>query len=342
MADSYDYESLEGLEDRDYGFAVEEIENLSVADIEVPCGGCTPCAVGSRAVGASLENNEAGLNIVEVGFKANRTGFYLDESGVTIDQGAHVIVEAERGIDLGQVTAIGEIVHQKRRVRGLIGHPMRKVIRLATQEEIAKHKENRDIEEKAAYVFREKAVKFGLNIKLVTVEYQFDRSRITFFFSCDGRVDFRALVRDLASVYKTRIELRQIGARDEARKIGGFGICGRELCCLSWLDQLKHVTLDHAKAQNLSLNPGRLAGLCGRLKCCLLYEYPVSAELSESFPAVNSTVVTNKGECVVEKVDVFNDLVYLRYNTGENAERITLAEFKSLKVINCKENFQGH
>jgi cell fate regulator YaaT (PSP1 superfamily) len=334
MADQYDFEGLERYEDRDYDFSVEEIETITVADVEIPCGGCTSCAVGSRALGSGLENDEAALDIIEVGFKANRTSFYLNESGVPIEPGAYVIVEAERGIDLGRVNFTGEIVHQKRRARGLVGHPMRKIIRRASDEEIAKYLENRDIEKKAAYVFKEKAVKYGLNLKLVTVEYQFDRSRITFFFSCDGRVDFRALVRDLASVYKTRIELRQIGARDEARKIGGYGTCGRELCCLLWLDQLKHVTLEHAKAQNVSLNAGRLTGLCGRLKCCLLYEYPPNDELTIYFPSVNSKVITEKGEGVVEKVDVFNDLVYLRYDKGESIEHITLAEFKSYQAQN--------
>ncbi|MGC8595123.1 MAG: PSP1 domain-containing protein [Candidatus Kryptoniota bacterium] len=334
MAEPYEYESLEGLEDRVYDFSVEDVEADTVADAEIPCGGCTPCAVGSTAVGGSLDNDEAVLDIVEVEFKANRTGFYLNESGVLISTGAYVIVEAERGIDLGRVSFTGEIVHQKRRARGLVGHPMRKIIRMASDEEIARYLENRKIEEKAVHVFKEKAVRYGLTLKLVTVEYQFDGSRITFFFSCDGRVDFRALVRDLASVYKTRIELRQIGARDEARKIGGYGTCGRELCCLRWLDQLKHVTLEHAKAQNISLNPGRLAGLCGRLKCCLLYEYPANGESQEYFPAINSKVITIKGEGVVERVDVFNDLVYLRYEKGRDVERMTLAEFKSCQIQN--------
>ena len=327
-------EGLEGLEDRDYELTVEEIETTAVSEYTGPCGGCTTCAAGSQPIGADLENAEAPLDIVEVEFKTNRGGFYINESGYPLQTGSHVILEAERGVDLGRVIAAGEVVHQKRRARGLVGQPMRKALRAPKEDELKQLEENRRIEEKATSIFKEKCQKHKLEMKLTAVEYQFDRTRITFYFTADGRVDFRTLVRDLANIYRTRIELRQIGARDEARKVGGLGICGREICCATWMTQIRRVTLEHARFQNLSLNPSRLAGSCGRLKCCILFEFENYLDALKKFPPLNSKIVTAKGDGYIEKVDIFRDRIYLRYQSSGVVEPLNLNEIKSYQIQN--------
>ncbi len=327
-------EGLEGLEDRDFELSVDEIEEQSSTEYLGPCGGCSECSAGSRALGANLDNIEAELDIVEVSFKAGRSGFFVNVSGSPLPKGTRVIVEAERGVDLGRVTVTGEMAKSKRRSRGLVGQPMRKALRTATQEELKKHEENREIETNAIALFREKSAKHNLEMKLVGVEYQHDRSRITFFFTADSRVDFRSLVRDLASVYKTRIELRQIGARDEAKKVGGVGVCGMKVCCSTWMTQIKRVTLDHARFQNLSLNPSRLAGTCGRLKCCILFEAQQYLDDLEDFPPLNSKVVTKKGEGYIEKVDILRDQVFLRYPGTSTLDTFSLKEMKSFSSPN--------
>ncbi len=329
-----DFEGLEGLEDRDFELSVEEVEATPVSGYSGPCGSCADCATGTNPIGGELENPEASLDIVEVEFKSNRSGFYINESNGSLHMGSRIILEADRGVDLGTVISTGETVRRKRRSRGLVGQPMRKVLRTAKDVELAQLEENRNIEDKAVSVFKEKCQKHNLVMKLTAVEYQFDRSRITFFFTADTRVDFRALVRDLAGVYRTRIELRQIGARDEAKKVGAIGVCGREVCCGIWMTQIKHVTLDHARFQNLSLNPSRLAGACGRLKCCILFELNNYLDALREFPPLSSKIMTVKGEGYIEKVDVFNYRVYLRYQNTGVVESLNLNEIKSYQIQN--------
>jgi cell fate regulator YaaT (PSP1 superfamily) len=337
-----DFEGLEGLEDRDFEISVEETETGLHAEYDGPCGGCANCATGSHPAGAGLDNVEAHLDIAEVEFKSNRSGFYLNESGAQLHAGTHVLVEAERGSDLGKVIAIGEAVHEKRRSRGLVGQPIRKALRIANEQDLKQHEENQRIEQNAGEIFIEKCGKHNLAMKLVAVEYQFDHARLTFFFTAESRVDFRALVRDLASVYRTRIELRQIGARDEAKKVGGLGICGREVCCTTWMSQIKRVNLDHARFQSLSLNPSRLAGACGRLKCCILFEMQNYVDSLKQFPAPNSVVVTSKGEGLVEKVDIFNERIYLRYQNTNTLEPLSLDEVKKCQNRSGKDQAQNY
>jgi len=321
-------EGLDGLEDKDYELTVEEFVPTGAIEVSGPCGGCANCATGSIPIGADLENREASLDLVEVEFKNNRSLFFINQTGMTLVPGSCVVTEAERGCDLGEIVAGGELAHIKRRSRGLVGQPMRNALRLATPEDMKHLEENRQIEEKAASIFLERCRRHNLQMKLIGVEYQFDRTRITFYFTADGRVDFRLLVRDLAGVYRTRIELRQIGARDEARKIGGLGICGREICCVSWMRDMKRVTLDHARFQNLSLNPARLAGSCGRLKCCILFELENYLDALKRFPPLNSTVITPRGEGHIEKLDIYRDSIYLRYQGTGAGESVSLSEFK--------------
>ncbi len=341
MSDFGDFEGLEGLVDRDFELSVEEVETTELSEYSGPCGSCANCATGSQPVGAVLENKEANLDIAEVEFKAHRTAYYKNESETPLRVGSRVIVEAERGIDIGRVLAVGERVREKRRCRGLVGQPMRKILRIANEKEIEQSEENRRTEDSAAHVFIEKCAKHNLSMKLAAVEYQFDHARLTFFFTAETRVDFRALVRDLASVYRTRIELRQIGARDEAKKVGAVGVCGREVCCTSWMSQIKHVNLDHARFQSLSLNPSRLAGACGRLKCCLLFEMGRYLDSMKDYPALNSKVVTERGEASIEKLDVFNERVYLKYPNASVAEAVSLDEIKKYQNPPAKERLHN-
>ncbi len=265
-------EGLSELEDKDFELRVDEFEVASVGEYHGPCGGCTACASGSNPIGGEFGNTEASLDIVEVGFRFNRAGFFINQASLILSPDSHVLVDADTGIDIGKVVSTGEEAKQKRRSRGITGQPMRKILRTANTEEMNEALNNRCAEEEAASIFDRTREKLSLEMKLRAVEYQFDRSRITFYYTADGRVDFRDLIHELSHIYRTRIEMRQLGARDEAKMRGGLGICGRELCCITWMHQLRRVTSNHARYQGVTLNPQRLAGLCGRIKCCMLFE----------------------------------------------------------------------
>ena len=321
-------EGLEGLEDKDFEFFVEEVESAPVEEYSGPCGGCTRCATGASPLGADFENKEACLDIVEVEFKANRTAFYVNEASVYLQPESRVIVQGDHGIELGRVVATGETVRQKRRSQGTVGQAMGKILRLANDRDLEHLSEIARLENEAVPVFKEKCSKHNLPMKLAAVEFQLDRSRLTFYFTADRRIDFRALVRDLAGVYRTRIELRQIGARDEAKKLGGVGTCGREVCCVAWMTRLCRVNVDYARFQNLSLSPSRLAGACGRLKCCILFEHKNYLGALEKFPEINSKMITAKGSCSIERVDIFNERVFVKYQETGVVESVGLDELK--------------
>jgi cell fate regulator YaaT (PSP1 superfamily) len=278
--------------------------------------------------GTSEENSAAYLELV---FKGERRGYYVNESGETFTIGDSVIVEAEKGVDLGEVGSMGSTAFMKSRLRMRpCQETPRKVVRRATDEDLRIVAFHRDQESLAHDICLEKIRMLELQMKLVDVEYQFDRNRITFYFTADGRVDFRQLVRELAAEYRTRIELRQIGPRDEAKRMGGFGVCGRELCCSSWLGVFEPISTEMARLQNLSLNPFKLAGQCGRLKCCLSYEAQLYEELLKRFPPMDYRVQTKKGEGKIEKIDIFQDAIYVHY-PGENSwDRMTLDELHVL------------
>jgi cell fate regulator YaaT (PSP1 superfamily) len=198
-------------------------------------------------------------------------------------------------------------------------------MRKAIPEDMDQLRINREKEKDASRICREKILKHKLPMKFVDSEYQYDRNRITFYFTADRRVDFRELVKDLASVFRTRIELRQIGVRDEAKRIGGMGSCGLELCCMAWLTQFHRIGTQHARVQNLPLNPLKLSGQCGRLKCCLVFEVENYIESLKRFPPLDSVVATAKGEGRVEKVDIFRDLVYLHYEKDDTWDCLPLS-----------------
>ncbi len=230
------------------------------------------------------------VKVTGVRFKAAGKVYYFDPEGFDLKLGDNVIVETARGMELGKVAIEPTDVCENQIVA-----PLKKIIRIASEDDLAKHKENEKKKQKAMKLCQEKIERRGLEMKLVDVEYTFDNSKVIFYFTADGRVDFRELVKDLAAVFRMRIELRQIGVRDEAKMMGGIGSCGRALCCHSWLSDFEPVSIKMAKVQSLSLNPAKISGICGRLMCCLKYENDIYTELARGIPDAGEKVRTPDG-----------------------------------------------
>jgi len=269
--------------------------------------------------------------VLEIEFKGGRKEFFANPQEFPFITGDLVIVEVDNGEDLGSVVNMGSLVDKRVGDREL-----RQVIRKPGIKDIEQFEENIELEEEAFVDCRKRIEEHGLSMKLVDVEYQFDRKKITFYFTADNRVDFRALVRDLASRYRTRIELRQIGVRDEAKRIGGIGVCGRPLCCSMFLRSFEPVITQCAKDQNLALNPTKLSGACGRLMCCLRYERDFYLEVLQKFPEIGSKIKTAKGTGVLEKIDVISENAVIRYESGEE-DIFCFEDFNALLERNKKE-----
>ena len=237
--------------------------------------------------------------VIGVRFKDVGKVYFFDPDGKQLKKFDKVIVETARGIECGEVATENREVSDEQ-----IVHPLKKLIRIATEEDLNTVKQNKEKEKKAFEICLEKIEKHGLDMKLVEAEYTFDNSKILFYFTSDGRVDFRELVKDLASVFRTRIELRQIGVRDESKMVGGLGICGRPLCCSSFLGDFQPVSIKMAKEQGLSLNPTKISGTCGRLMCCLKYEQDAYEHLLRVTPKVGAIVETNEGRGTVQEVNL--------------------------------------
>ena len=233
--------------------------------------------------------------------------YYFDPDGAKLRQGDRVIVETSRGVECGEVAMVNRSVSEEE-----IPQPLKKLIRVATREDLARLAENAAKEKNAYQICARKIEAHKLEMKLVGVEYTFDNSKILFYFTADGRIDFRELVKDLASVFRTRIELRQIGVRDEAKMLGGLGICGRPFCCSSFLGGFQPVSIKMAKEQGLSLNPVKISGTCGRLMCCLKYEQEAYSDLLRSTPPVGSLVSTPEGRGVVNEVELLTGVLHVR------------------------------
>ena len=242
--------------------------------------------------------------IIGVRFKSGGKQYYFDPRGVRVEPGQGVIIETARGVEYGECVKENTLVEDSAVVQ-----PLRPMIRLATEEDKKTLQRNREKEERAFCICQEKIAEHKLEMKLVEVEYNFEGNKILFFFTAEGRVDFRALVKDLASVFHTRIELRQIGVRDEAKMIGGLGICGRPFCCSQFLDGFLPVSIKMAKTQNLSLNPTKISGTCGRLMCCLKYEQNVYEDAAKRMPKAESFVQTPDGPGNVKSVDLLRETV---------------------------------
>ena len=261
--------------------------------------------------------------VIEVRFKGNRREYFTwpseDSSPLRLD--VPVIVEVERGQDFGVVSALGSVAEKKCQRCGACSQETssssRAIVRLATPEDRKTATDQRINEEEVRRTVRDRVRQHNLPMKVSDAEWQWDKRKLTIYFTAEQRVDFRALVRDLAGLFRTRIELRQIGARDEAKRLDGIGRCGRQLCISSWLPEGKPVSLSLAKAQGLSLNPVQISGPCGRLLCCLHYEHDFYVQQRKRFPKEGKTVKTSAGNERVVSVDIFRERVTLRSEAGE-------------------------
>lgn len=256
------------------------------------------------------------IKVIGVRFRTAGKVYFFDPGKLEIKQGDHVIVETARGIEYGTVIGAPREVEADKVIQ-----PLKSVLRIANQKDDEQEASNRQKEKDAFKICLEKIRKHGLQMKLIDAEYTFDNNKVLFYFTADGRIDFRELVKDLASVFKTRIELRQIGVRDETKILGGIGICGRPLCCHTHLSEFAPVSIKMAKEQNLSLNPTKISGVCGRLMCCLKNEEETYEELNKKLPNVGDYVTTDdglKGE--VQSVNVLRQLVKVIVDVGDEKE----------------------
>ncbi|WP_394524129.1 PSP1 domain-containing protein [Lacrimispora sinapis] len=293
------------------------------------------------------------IKVIGVRFRNAGKIYYFDPTDLEIKTGDHVIVETARGIEYGYVVLGCREVEDEKVIQ-----PLKPVIRMATKADDEVEKRNHEKEKDAFKICKEKIKKHGLQMKLIDAEYTFDNNKVLFYFTADGRIDFRELVKDLASVFKTRIELRQVGVRDETKIVGGIGICGRTLCCHSYLSEFIPVSIKMAKEQNLSLNPTKISGVCGRLMCCLKNEEETYEELNSKLPNVGDFVTTDdnlKGE--VHSVSVLRQLVKVVVTIKDEKEireykveqlkfkprrrkdksHVTDAELKALEALEKKE-----
>lgn len=265
--------------------------------------------------------------IIGVRFKTVGKVYYFDPNGLELKTGEKVIVETARGVECGEVALSNREVDDSELVS-----PLKPIIRTATQEDLAIVAQNREKEKEAFQICEEKIAKHQLEMKLVDVEYTFDNNKILFYFTADGRVDFRELVKDLASVFRTRIELRQIGVRDESKLLGGLGICGRPFCCSSFLGDFQPVSIKMAKEQGLSLNPTKISGTCGRLMCCLKYEQNVYEQLLKNSPKMGAFVKTPDGTGHVIDLNLLTDSYTVRLKDNPDAAPRTYSK-KDLVII---------
>lgn len=267
------------------------------------------------------------IKIVGVRFRNAGKIYYFDPADMEMETGTHVIVETARGVEFGVVMIPPREVEDEK-----VTQPLKPVIRIATDEDEKQQQRNKDKQEGAYKICQEKIAKHGLEMKLVQAEYTFDNNKLLFYFTADGRIDFRELVKDLASVFKTRIELRQIGVRDETKIVGGIGICGRPMCCHTFLSDFVPVSIKMAKEQNLSLNPTKISGVCGRLMCCLKNEEEAYEYLNSKLPNVGDFVTTNdglKGE--VSSVSVLKQTVKVIVTVEGDAKEIREYKVEELR-----------
>ncbi len=265
--------------------------------------------------------------IIGVRFKRLGKIYFFDPKWLEVKKGESVIVETSQGEEIAEVVVPNRMIEEEKIVT-----PLKKILRLASQRDLKHAEECRKKEKEAFDLCNKKIKEHKLEMTLTDVEYKFDNSKILFYFTADGRIDFRDLVKDLASIYKTRIELRQIGVRDEVKRIGGNGVCGRELCCCSFLSDFETVSIKMAKEQNISLNPSKISGNCGRLMCCLKYEQEVYEEKLKKLPNVGAIVKTHDGQGEVEGIEPLKEIVKVKLKDGE-IFKIKRYDIKEIKVI---------
>lgn len=264
-------------------------------------------------------------NIIGVRFKKLGKIYFFNPTYIKVEKGDNVIVETAQGEEYGEVVIPNRYVDDEKIIK-----PLKKVIRLATNKDDKRYEECKKIEKEAFEVCKKKIKEHKLEMQLTEVECKFDASKILFYFRAEGRIDFRDLVKDLATIYRTRIELRQIGIRDEVRKIGGNGVCGRELCCCSFLRDFDSVTIKMAKEQNISLNPSKISGNCGRLMCCLKYENEVYEEKLAKLPEIGEVVKTPEGEGEIDSIETLKEMVRVKI---KDEDGYIYRKYKASEVI---------
>lgn len=281
------------------------------------CGtdGCNKLTVFDWLSNMSLPNGEKPFDFVEVRFKNSRKEFFKNTESLTLSIGDIVATQAQSGHDIGMVTLTGELVRvqMKKKKAAFSGEEVCKVYRKASQKDIDIWQKCRDREEEIKKRAREIAIVLKLQMKISDVEFQGDSSKATFYYTAEERVDFRQLIKDMAKAFGIRIEMRQIGYRQEAQRLGGVGSCGRELCCSTWLTDFRSVSTSAARYQQLSLNPQKLAGQCGKLKCCLNYELDTYLDALKGFPGQDTKLYTEKGLAYCQKTDIFKGLLWFTY-----------------------------
>ena len=291
-----------------------EVENVIDEDSAAPAEAPIPDGVGL-------------VDIVGINFREAGKVYYFAPGDYDCKVGDRVIVDTARGVEIGTVKIANKKVPETEVVP-----PLKAITRIATEDDLRVDEKNRELEMDAAIICKKKIAKHGLDMSLVAVEYTFDNSKLVFYFTCETRVDFRELVKDLASTFRTRIELRQIGIRDEAKMMGGLGVCGRKFCCAGFLTDFVQVSIKMAKEQNFSLNSAKVSGACGRLMCCLKYEHEVYEEAIKSMPTVGSLVSTSDGQGVVIEIKPLCGEVRVKLNDNEK-DQPKLYLCKDIKVL---------
>ena len=267
------------------------------------------------------------ITVVGVRFKCAGKMYYFDPDDLDIQVDQHVIVETARGIEFGHV-----VVGVKEVTEDEIVPPLKKVLRIATEEDYKTHRDNKLMAKEAFAICLEKIEEHKLDMKLIDVEYTFDNNKVIFYFTADGRVDFRELVKDLASIFRTRIELRQIGVRDESKMTGGLGPCGKPICCTTFLGEFEPVSIKMAKEQDLSLNPAKISGLCGRLMCCLKFEQDVYESIIEVMPEIGTIVITPLGKGTVIEKHTLMESIKVKVKLPDDTEDIITYSLDEIKI----------
>ena len=274
---------------------------------------------------------------VIIGVKFRKPGkvYFFDPGNIHVNIKSKVIVETTLGEELGEVVAKKKLLPNTK-----LTTPLKPIIRIANNKDLKHYEDNKKKEKEAFEVCESKIKKLGLDMNLTDVEYSFDNSKLLFYFTADGRIDFRELVKELAAIFKTRIELRQIGVRDEVKRIGGNGVCGRELCCCSFLNNFEAVSIKMAKEQNMSLNPAKISGSCGRLMCCLKYEQEVYEDKLSHLPKLGAIVQTDEGEGVVDSIETLKEIVKVKLKDDNDEtyyKKYNASDLRIIKNISSEE-----
>ncbi|WP_212901329.1 PSP1 domain-containing protein [Capnocytophaga canimorsus] len=305
------------------------------------CGtdGCNKLSVFDWLSNLQMPGGEVKFDCVEVRFKNSRKEYFRNSENLPLQMGDVVATEANPGHDVGIVTLTGELVRLQMKKNKVNWHDEKlpKVYRKANQKDLDIWQEVRAKEEKVQKQSRELAIALGLEMKISDVEFQGDGSKATFYYTAEERVDFRQLIKDMAKTFSTRIEMRQIGFRQEASRLGGIGSCGRELCCSTWLTDFRSVTTAAARYQQLSLNPQKLAGQCGKLKCCLNYELDTYLDALRDFPKMETKLLTEKGRATCQKIDIFKRFMWFTYDDESiNWHKLTVDQVNEIITQNKK------